>query len=221
MAIRLDLKEKAYYDGTDKNVCLKDFKLKIDYGEKILIMGESGSGKSSLLRILALLDTDFKGSLSLGKLETTKLDKDSLLILRSKYIGYIFQEYALLNEESLEDNLLFCLDSTKSRNEKDFEIDLILSLLELEDKRRKKVKQLSGGERQRVAIARALVNKPRILIADEPFNSIDSRLHRKILSYILENTQTLIMVTHQVEDYYKEIFRAYKLEGGKLMETKL
>lgn len=180
---------------------LKDFHLTINKGEVVSILGESGSGKSTILRIIAGLELPSKGSISInGNIVVS----DSIFTLpENRGVGMVFQDYALFPHMNVEDNIKFGLKKL-SRKEKENRLVNMLELVHLEEYRKRYPHELSGGQQQRVAIARALAPKPSLLLLDEPFSNLDSHLKNSIreeLKLILNKTGiTSIFVTHDVED---------------------
>ena len=188
------------YDG--KRKVLDSLDWEVDTGEFVSILGQSGTGKSTLLNILGLLDDRTGGSYYLfGNLITNTTNKQSA-VLRNKYIGFVFQLYFLIPHLTIKQNLLTpFLYSTSylSTNEIEKRIDILLDKTGLTELKNCKIDILSGGEKQRVAIARALVTQPKMLIADEPTGNLDEPNAIKIMSILKEFHQegnTVIMVTH-------------------------
>ncbi len=211
--------KKSYDKGKIK--ALNGIDLEIKDGEFISIMGPSGSGKSTLLNMLGALDTADEGSISVAGIDlmkTKKLDE-----FRSKKIGFIFQFHNLIPNLSVVENVEIPMYETKTSSK-----DMRTRALELLDdvnlshRVDQKPNTLSGGERQRVAIARALVNKPSIILADEPTGSLDSKTGDVILKLLKELQQkenvTLIMVTHEL-DVAKRAERIVTVLDGKLSEN--
>lgn len=211
--------KKSYDKGKIK--ALNGIDLEIKDGEFISIMGPSGSGKSTLLNMLGALDTADEGSISVAGIDlmkTKKLDE-----FRSKKIGFIFQFHNLIPNLSVVENVEIPMYETKTSTK-----DMRARALELLDdvnlshRVDQRPNTLSGGERQRVAIARALVNKPSIILADEPTGSLDSKTGDVILNLLKELQQkenvTLIMVTHEL-DVAKRAERIVTVLDGKLSEN--
>ena len=211
--------KKSYDKGKIK--ALNGIDLEIKDGEFISIMGPSGSGKSTLLNMLGALDTADEGSISVAGIDlmkTKKLDE-----FRSKKIGFIFQFHNLIPNLSVVENVEIPMYETKTSSK-----DMRARALELLDdvnlshRVDQRPNTLSGGERQRVAIARALVNKPSIILADEPTGSLDSKTGDVILKLLKELQQkenvTLIMVTHEL-DVAKRAERIVTVLDGKLSEN--
>ena len=178
----------------------ENYNLTINEGEMVAIKGMSGCGKSTLLNIIGLLDLDFNGELELGGINTKKLSsKDRSTFIRNN-INYLFQNYALIENESVYDNLLLALEYEKaSKSEKLEKIKQVLCTLNLESKLNQKVYTLSGGEQQRVALARILLKSKKIILADEPTGNLDIDSCRSVLNLLKQLHQenhTIIIVTH-------------------------
>ncbi len=180
---------------------LKDINLQVTQGEIVAILGASGAGKSTLLHILATLDKPDQGSLRLGEDDLLALSGNELASFRNKHIGFVFQSHNLLPEFTALENV--CLPGyiggfdEKLVQERAKEL---LALLQLEDRLHHKPTMLSGGEQQRVAVARALINQPRMVLADEPSGSLDSKnaasLHTLFCELREKLGQTFILATH-------------------------
>lgn len=212
--------KKSYDNGKIK--ALNGIDLEVKDGEFISIMGPSGSGKSTLLNMLGALDTADEGSISVAGIDlmkTKKLDE-----FRSKKIGFIFQFHNLIPNLSVVENVEIPMYETKTSS-KDMRARALELLDEVNLSHRvdQRPNTLSGGERQRVAIARALVNKPSIILADEPTGSLDSKTGDVILKLLKELQQkenvTLIMVTHEPE-VAKRAERIVTVLDGKLSENR-
>lgn len=183
----------------DKNIFEK-FNYKISDGSMLAIVGKSGSGKSTLLNILGLLDHNYDGEVIYdGENIINKKEKDILLYVR-KNISYLFQNYALVDEETVEYNLLLALEYERiSKNEKLKRITEVLRSVDLEKTNIKKVYELSGGEQQRLALARIMLRDAKIILADEPTGNLDYYNSVKVMELLKEmnnNGKTIIIVTH-------------------------
>ena len=179
---------------------LKGVSLHIEKGEFVTIIGQSGSGKTSLLNIIGTLDEISSGSFIFENYEVTKLNKDEKARLRREKIGFIFQRYNLLSLFSAEENVaLPAVYAGKTHNERIKRADELLSELDLASKLKMRPNQLSGGQQQRVSIARALMNGGELILADEPTGALDSKSGVMVLE-ILKNLHakghTIILVTH-------------------------
>lgn len=184
---------------------VEDINLRIDRGEFVVIRGPSGSGKSSLLYLLGLLDRPTSGRLLLDGEDTSGYDEDRLASVRLEKLGFVFQFHFLLAEFTALDNVLLPLRrlGRLGAHEQRERAAALLHDLGLEGQEHKRPPQLSGGQRQRVAIARALANDPPILLADEPTGSLDSDAGRRVLDLLArlrdERGLTIVMVTHDME----------------------
>lgn len=200
--ILLNKLNKFYHKGKPNELhVLKDISLSIRSGEMVAIMGTSGSGKSTLLNVIGCLDSYESGEYILQGTSVLSLQEKQLSFIRCEKIGFIFQDFALINDETALENVkvsLFFDQSFKWKDIKEASLSA-LSSLGIQDLARNKVHQLSGGQQQRVAIARAIVNKPSILLADEPTGSVDSATSEEILQVLKDlNRQgmTILLVTH-------------------------
>ena len=185
---------------------LKGINLEVGDDEFVALMGPSGSGKSTLLGILAGIDNPTTGTIIIQGEDISEKSEDQLAIFRNKNVGIVFQAYNLIPSLNAIENIkapLFAGKNNLSSKEIDEKARKMLMLVGLEKREKHKPSEMSGGEQQRVAIARALINKPRILIADEPTGNLDSKTGEKILDLILkinkEMKLTIIMATHSKE----------------------
>lgn len=191
--IKAENLQKSYNNGNVQ--VLKGIDLEIADGEFAVILGASGSGKSTLLSLLSGLERADKGSVYHGEVNISQLNEKGLTEFRRKNVGFIFQQYYLLPNLNVENNVKMgaALSSNESYKE-------IISAVGLEEKIKNKPSQLSGGEQQRVCIARALAKEPNVLFLDEPTGALDEKTGREILDYIIrlknEKRFTMIMVTH-------------------------
>jgi putative ABC transport system ATP-binding protein len=194
---------KRYYGtGVTTVKALKGVTFEIKKGEIVAIMGASGSGKTTLLRILALLDDATEGEYTIQGLEVSSLPESERSYYRLTQVGYVFQDYALINEMSAAENV-YVLSMMEGKSKKD-SYDTALEALDkvgLKDKHARIPDELSGGEKQRVAIARAIAKKPDILFADEPCANLDTTNSKQVLELFKELNekydQTIVMVTHE------------------------
>ena len=216
--------------GTTSVTALKNVNFNVEEGEFIAITGESGSGKTTLLNILASLDKPTAGKVILNGIETTSIKEKDLAAFRRDHLGFVFQDFNLLNTFNIKDNIFLPLVlQGKSLSMMQKRLAILASSLEIEDILLKYPYEVSGGQKQRTAIARALITSPDILLADEPTGALDSRTSEKILK-IFENIehkgQTILMVTHSAKaaahasrvlfirdgEVYHELYRANKKE---------
>lgn len=182
---------------------LDNISLKIKDGESIAIMGRSGAGKSTLLHILAGIDSLSSGQIFINNFKLHEMEDVSLANFRNKEIGLILQDFFLIKEGSVLDNVMLPLNFIRMKNKKRLEkASNLIHGVDLGNYIHKPVMDLSGGEKQRVAIARALVNDPQIILADEPTGSLDSKTSNDILNMLLRinsTGKTLIIITHDNE----------------------
>ena len=196
---------------------LKGIDLDIKRGEYVAIMGPSGSGKSTLMNLLGCLDTPTAGSYLLNGKDVSQMTDDELADIRNTEIGFVFQTFNLLPRTTALDNvalpMIYAGQSKKVREERASEV---LTDVGLADRMDHKPNQLSGGQRQRVAVGRALVNKPSIILADEPTGNLDSKTGTEIMGLFDEihaKGNTVIMVTHE-EDIAAHAKRVIRLRDG-------
>ena len=215
----------ALYKGYDTPAgvfpVLKDVNLIIDEGDYVAIMGPSGSGKSTFMNILGCLDRPTKGEYKLDNQSVKSLNGNELAKLRNKTIGFVFQGFNLLSRSSLLDNvslpLVYASDTKSARDEKSKKL---LEKVGLGHYLHSKPNQISGGQQQRVAIARALVNKPRIILADEPTGNLDSKTSEEIMALfdsLNKEGITIIIVTHET-DIAEHASRQVRFLDGKIIE---
>jgi len=203
--------------GSEVVKVLKGIDLDIDKGEYVAFMGPSGSGKSTLMNLLGCLDTPTEGSYILNNRDVSKMSDDDLADVRNTEIGFVFQTFNLLPRTTALDNvalpMVYAGTSKKARHERAAEV---LTNVGLADRMDHKPNQLSGGQRQRVAVGRALVNKPSIILADEPTGNLDSKTSVEIMALFDEihaAGNTVILVTHE-EDIAEHAHRVIRLRDG-------
>ena len=189
------------YGTKVKSNALKDISFSIEYGEFVGIMGPSGSGKTTLVNLISTIDKPTSGKITLGDKEPHKLKGDDLALFRRRELGFVFQDYNLLDTLTIGENIVLPLTlenvSVKEQDEKLKRVSKILGIEDLLDKR---TFEVSGGQAQRTAIARALINNPSIVLADEPTGNLDSKAARNVMELLEKiNTKekvTTMMVTH-------------------------
>ena len=214
--------EKTYKKGSVSTNVLKGITLSIQSGEYVAIMGTSGSGKTTLMNILGFLDKPTKGKLELDGVDVSKLEDDDLSALRNEKIGFVFQQFYLLDRTTAIDNVLLPLVYTrKYPPDATDRAKKALVSVGLEDRMGYYGNELSGGQQQRVAIARALINDPEVILADEPTGNLDAESTSEILeifSRLHKDGRTIILVTHDqsVAEYAQ---RGLKIEEGRIVET--
>lgn len=196
---------------------LKGVNLQINKGEYVALMGPSGSGKSTLMNLLGCLDTPTSGQYILNGNDVSQMTDDSLAEIRNKEIGFVFQTFNLLPRTTALDNVaLPMIYAGYSKSERVARATEVLTQVGLHDRMDHEPNQLSGGQRQRVAVARALVNKPSIILADEPTGNLDSKTSVEIMNLFNEihaNGNTVILVTHE-EDIAAYAHRIIRLRDG-------
>ncbi|MFL8968433.1 ABC transporter ATP-binding protein [Helcococcus kunzii] len=209
--------------GLDNLQVLKDIDFSVNKGDYISIMGTSGVGKTTLLNIIGLIEKFDSGTYLFDNMDVTKLSENELAKIRGKRIGYVFQDYFLLDELKVYDNIYVSLILEKKSNKKELNNRITQSIIScgLDTKiLNKKVGLLSGGQKQRVAIARAIVKKPDIILADEPTGSIDESKKEEILNlFDLLNEQgiTIILITHDISVANRAKIR-YKIENKNIFK---
>ena len=189
--------------GGSRVEALRSVSFTVDEGEYVAIMGESGSGKTTLLNILAALDTPTEGDVKLDGLSLTGIRESDVAAFRRDHLGFVFQEFNLLDTFSLEDNIyLPMVLAGRPYSEMKQRLDPIARELRITDILKKYPYEVSGGQKQRAAVARALITNPRLILADEPTGALDSKSTDELLSLFSQinaGGQTILMVTHSVK----------------------
>lgn len=203
---------------------LKDVSLIIEDGELVAIMGKSGAGKSTLLHILACIDTYDEGDYHLGDQEIRNLSEGRLARVRNEHIGLVMQDYALVEDFTVLDNVMLPLNlaKKKAKNRKQIAMEA-LEKVEMSEFAKKKVSELSGGQKQRTAIARTIVNEPDVLLADEPTGALDSENAETVMALfrkINEEGTTVVIVTHD-GDLAQCCDRIIEIRDGEIVEEDL
>jgi putative ABC transport system ATP-binding protein len=201
MLIRTEGLTKRYEVGGEEIYALRDVDLSVPRNEYMAITGPSGSGKSTLMNLLGCLDTPTRGSYYLNDHEVSQLPDDRLAEIRNREIGFVFQTFNLLPRASALHNVeLPLVYSGVSREERKERAMQVLKSVEMADRASHRPNELSGGQRQRVAIARALINRPSLILADEPTGNLDSKTGDEILRLFEKlhtDGQTILVVTHE------------------------
>lgn len=218
--IKLENIQKYYKIGKEKFHILKHLNLNIETGDFVMIMGKSGSGKTTLLNILGFLDKFDDGNYFFNGKNVTNLNENQRSTFRNKNIGFIFQQFNLIETLNVYQNVELPLiyDNSLNRLQREKLVKENLDSVGLLDKIYHTPSQLSGGQQQRIAIARSLINNPQIIFADEPTGALDSETSKEIMD-ILKNLndkgKTIIMVTHD-SDLVKYATKVIKLKDGIL-----
>ena len=221
----IELKNISKKYGMQDNAfyALKNINIEIEDGSFIAIMGRSGAGKSTLLQIIGCLDVFDKGECILDNYKIQEMHDSQLAKIRNDKIGFVFQDFSLLNQQSVLFNVMLPMYFNKTPYKQMKERAMhSLEVVGLLDHAKKKAHQLSGGQRQRVAIARAIVNSPSIILADEPTGSLDSETSKHIMDLFQRLNEiglTIIVVTHDqaVADYCSRIIT---INDGKIIQNK-
>ena len=208
---------KFKYKNAVKDV-IKDFSMEIENGEIISIFGESGSGKSTVLRLLCGLEVPSAGNIKID--DKVIVDNENSTLPENRQMGMVFQDYALFPHMTIEKNIKFGLKHMSSK-EKDNRLKEVLELVDLKGFEKRYPHELSGGQQQRIALARALAPKPDLLLLDEPFSNLDSelqeRIRRELESIIRKANITSIFVTHDKEDSKAIADRVVILKEGQIV----
>ncbi len=216
--IELENVTRVYQMGKVEVPALRGITLKIERGEMLAIIGASGSGKSTLMNIIGCLDKSTLGTYLLEGSDVNRLNDNKLAEIRSKKLGFVFQEYNLLSRASAVANVELPLVYGDGRNRRKRALEA-LERVGLAGRSNHKPTELSGGEQQRVAIARALVNNPDIILADEPTGNLDSATTDQIIALFRQLNQdgiTVVLVTHEM-DIAEQTRRIIRLYDGKII----
>ncbi len=217
----IELKDiyKIYGDGDGEIRALDGVSLKIEEGEFVAIVGQSGSGKSTCMNIIGCLDVPTSGTYHLNGIDVSTMKDDELAAIRNKMLGFIFQQYNLIPKLSVLENvelpLIYRGMSPKERHERAL---TALDRVGLKDRAKKMPSQLSGGQQQRVSIARALAGDPSLMLADEPTGALDSKTGKEVLDFLKQlNDQgnTIVMITHD-NTIAAQAKRIIRIQDGKI-----
>ena len=219
MSLVIDIKgiRRDFPLGQEIVKVLKGIDLQIEKGEYVALMGPSGSGKSTLMNLLGCLDTPTEGSYLLSGQDVSNMTDDELAEIRNKEIGFVFQTFNLLPRTTALDNVaLPMVYAGSSKSQRTKRAEEVLTDVGLADRMDHRPNQLSGGQRQRVAVGRALVNRPSIILADEPTGNLDSKTSVEIMALfdaIHAQGNTVILVTHE-EEIAEHAHRVIRLRDG-------
>lgn len=210
--VHIDINKKLHGSNGEMNL---DVNLEIKQGDFVALSGKSGSGKSTLLRVLAGLE-DANGTIKVD--DKIWQDKNTQLPVQKRKIGFVFQDYALFPNMSVEENLLFVAKDKELANH-------LLEITELSELKKRLPNTLSGGQKQRVSLCRAMMNKPKLLLMDEPLSALDSQMRLKLQNEIItlhkEFRTTTIMVSHDPSEIYRLATRVLILENGEIINEGL
>lgn len=210
---------KTYGNDSNAVKALDSFNLTIREGEYVAIVGTSGSGKSTLLHMMGGLDVPSKGEIFIDGNSLSKMDEDTLTTFRRRNIGFVFQQYNLIQALNVRENIVLPAELEEKDPDPEY-LDHICQELGIKDFMNKYPSQLSGGQQQRVAIARAMILKPRILLCDEPTGNLDKSTTKEVIELLKHTSesfhQTIIMITHD-EEVAKSADRIVRIEDGHLL----
>ena len=221
--LKVERLTKKYGKGENEIIAVNDISFSVQKGEFVVIVGSSGSGKSTLLHLIGGVDRPTSGKVFIEGKDIYALNNDELAKFRRRKIGLIYQFYNLIPILNIEENIRLPADLDK-RIVEDKEIETLIKILGLEGRRTYLPNELSGGQQQRVAIGRSLINKPAIILADEPTGNLDSKNSEQIINLLKQSNkkynQTIIMITHNLE-LAKIADRVMKMEDGKIVEESI
>lgn len=212
--------QKTFQNGEETVTALNNVSINVKENEFVAIMGSSGSGKSTLMNVLGCLDTPNSGVYKLGGNDVASMSDDELSKVRNKHIGFIFQTFHLLSKLDVVGNVKLPLRySDVDEKEASKRANELIERVGLTHRKHHKPFEMSGGQRQRVAIARALINKPSVILADEPTGNLDSKTSNEIMDLLTElhqQGQTIVMVTHE-DDIAKYAQRVIIMKDGQVI----
>lgn len=217
--IRTENLRKSYQQGETKIPAVDGVSLQIEQGEFIAIVGKSGSGKSTLLHLLGGLDTPTEGSVFYDDVNLSQLKDTPSARFRRVHIGFVFQEYHLIPELTVRENIIYPALLAKKKVDEDY-LGQLISTLELDDRVTHLPSQLSGGQQQRTAVARAFINQPEVVLCDEPTGNLDSHSGKAVMEMIAslrrQFHQTVVVVTHDME-FAQTADRILTILDGKIV----
>lgn len=222
--IEINNLSKTFKDGSlEIYEVLKNCNLTIGDEENVLITGENGAGKTTLFKIIGLMDKNYSGDYYINGVNVQDLKNKEYSYMRNNMFGIVFQDFFLIEDETVRDNISVPLYYSKKFNlkQKKNRIEDVIEFLELKNIVNKKVKHLSGGERQKVSIARALANEPDILLMDEPTNALSLLMKEKLKTFIKDyakKNKSVILISHDKEYLEMDLFTKYRMEYGKLIK---
>ncbi len=218
--LRIENLTKKYGKGQNQVTAIDNISFSVEKGEFVAIVGPSGSGKSTLLHLLGGADIPTSGKVFIEGMDMYAMNENQLSILRRRKVGFIFQAYNLIPVLTAEENILMplLLDGRKPEGKY---LGELLSILDLEQRRNHLPSQLSGGQQQRVSIGRALINKPSIILADEPTGNLDSKNSKEVIELlkysVKKYNQTLILISHDM-NIAAAADRVINIVDGKIVE---
>jgi putative ABC transport system ATP-binding protein len=217
--LRVENLTKVYGSGEAAVHALDGVSFSVERGEFVAIVGSSGSGKSTLLHILGGVDRPTSGKVFVDNTDIYALDETKLAIFRRRQVGLIYQFYNLIPVLDVEENITLplLLDGRKPGN---VQLDSMLDMLRLADRKKHLPNQLSGGQQQRVSIGRALISSPALMLADEPTGNLDSKNSAEIIALLRQSNQTLILITHDM-NIALQAGRVISLEDGRIVKDEV
>ena len=220
--LKVENLNKVYGTGASKVVALDNVSFTVEKGEFVSIVGASGSGKSTLLHLIGGVDRPTSGKVFINDEDIYKLNNDDLAIFRRRQIGLIYQFYNLIPILNVIENISLPLELDGRKPDKN-DLNEMLELLELENRKSHLPSQLSGGQQQKVSIGRAIITRPSLILADEPTGNLDSKASEDIVSLLKKTNkkynQTIIMITHNLE-IAKMADRIITIEDGRIVDDK-